>query len=310
MTTSAERRALVTTPDDREAKLPHLVVGAVSKAACPVIGCKIVEVRTGLHGPNDQVPRFANHRTPGGGTCKMSSERVARKYYVHPCRRCWALPVADTLDGVSAEGKYGPEAVRPALPRPIAGKVGRDDLCATHLREALAAIPVVHPCHGCRVLPEIPVGVELPAGADPLDHGYRPAEPRKIKGKRRCDRHLREHNERLRRGRSQARRLKTHGVSEELAATARAAQGGGCACGRPFSPKYTPRTDHDHRVARERCGHDPAHACPNCYRGDLHDACNVAIARFTSDQLRRLADYKDAGGTMVVVRARPGYTGP
>lgn len=282
----------------------HLVVGAVSKAACPVIGCKIVEVRTGPHGPDDQVPRFANHRVPGGGVCKMSSERVARKHYVHPCRRCWALPVTvESAHGLDQE-------YRPALPRPVAGRVGRDDLCASHLRERLALIPVAHPCADCRVLPELPAGVELPAGADPLDHGYRPGEPRKIKGKRRCDRHLREHNERLRRGRSQRRRLAVHGVSEELAATARAAQGGGCACGRPFRPKYTPRTDHDHRVAREQCGHDPAHACPNCYRGDLHDACNVAIARFTSGQLRRLADYKDAGGTMAVVRARPGYTGP
>lgn len=272
-----------------------------SKATCPDCG-KVL--------PISPAGYFPAHRRPTSGTCVAgpASLKARRRDYVHPCRRCWALPIAGTLGAAGLGPAPADDQVRPALPRPVAGKVGREDLCATHLREALAAIPVVHPCHDCRVLPEL--DVELPAGADPLDHGYRPGEPRKIKGKRRCDRHLREHNERLRRGRSQARRLKTHGVSEELAATAREAQGGGCACGRPFRAKYTPRTDHDHRVAREQCGHDPTHACPNCYRGDLHDACNVAIARFTSDQLRRLADYKDAGGTMVVVRARPGYTGP
>lgn len=277
-----------------------------SYAFCPGPDCG---KRLRVPPPTGDAPRFPGHRHSAGGTCPTSHAPVRAKDREHDCADCRDLPVPWPGAYDHPGHRVGVHS-RPPAPRPIKGKVGHRLLCASHLQARLAAQPVVHPCIRCRELPELPAGIELPAGADPVRHGYRPAEPRPIKGKRMCDYHLRIHNELLRVKRSSARRLKTHGVTDELSAQARAAQGGGCACGRPFRAKYTPRTDHDHRVAREQCGHDPAHACPNCYRGDLHDACNVAIGRFTVDQLRRLADYKAAGGTMAVLRAQGRVTIP
>lgn len=275
------------------------------RAICPTCG-KVLTV------PTEGSPvagLFGQHRPVGarsGPWCDSSAAKVRKRDQVHDCWRCRELPtLAERLAGPQPFSVDAP--VRPDVPRPIAGKVGHREVCATHLREHLAGVEVVHPCIDCRLLP-----VAWPGAYDEPGHRVgvhsRPPEPRPIKGKRRCDSHLREHNERLRRKRSSARRLATHGVDDDLMAQAIEAQGGGCACGNAFAPKYTPRTDHNHRVAREECDHDEKHACPHCFRGGLHDQCNVIIGRMSSDQLRRLADYKDSGGTMAIIRAR--VTGP
>lgn len=148
-----------------------------------------------------------------------------------------------------------------------------------------------HRCVRCKVLPPRPLSADLGAA------GFRPAEPRPIDrrspaGNPHCTSHWREVLEERRVTRSASRRRSTHGISDELAALVLAEQGGGCPCGKPFSRKYTPRTDHNHDVAREVCDHPENVACPRCYRGGMHDACNVAIGRFSADQLAGLAAYK------------------
>jgi hypothetical protein len=152
-----------------------------------------------------------------------------------------------------------------------------------------------HRCVRCRLLP-------LPQPGDYDQPGHRvgvhsrPPEPRPIDKRSpannpHCTSHWRDVLEERRKARSAGRRRSTHGISDELAALVLAEQGGGCACGRPFSKTYTPRTDHHHPTAREVCDHPENVACPRCYRGGLHDACNVAIGRFTAEQLENLAAY-------------------
>lgn len=267
-----------------------------SKATCP--DCRKIL-------PVSPAGYFPAHRRPTSGTCVAgpASLKVRQRDLLHDCRRCRDLP------SVPPAGERPPDQrggnfteYRPAVPRKIAGKVGRDPVCATHLAQHQATIEIVHPCIDCRELPLPDTLAGVTAEATYGSDAVRPPEPRPIKGKRRCASHLRDRNEVLRKRRSSARRLATHGVSDELSAQAREAQGGGCACGRPFSPKYTPRTDHSHQVARGECGHDPDHACPNCYRGDLHDQCNVIIGRMSPAQLRNLASYVEDGGTMARLR--------
>lgn len=83
------------------------------------------------------------HRSPLGGMCLGSGERIAPGAVIHPCGRCAMLPVQP---GASGEAITLPEALdvvqrrrefRPAAPRPIAGRAGNpvQHLCATHLAQ-------------------------------------------------------------------------------------------------------------------------------------------------------------------------------
>jgi len=153
-----------------------------------------------------------------------------------------------------------------------------------------------HRCVRCRVLPVTQPG-DYYRPHHRIGVHSRPPEPRPIDkrspaGNPHCTSHWREVQEERRRARSSARRRNTHGISDNVHQLVLAEQGGGCACGEPFSPKYTPRTDHNHQVARLACDHPENVACPRCYRGALHDSCNVLLGRFSAEQLENLAAYR------------------
>jgi hypothetical protein len=165
---------------------------------------------------------------------------------------------------------------------------------------------LIHPCKRCRTLPDAsaqPRTVEeLAAGS------WRPAEPRPLKARGYCASHLRDViAEERERGRNQ-RRAKSYGLTPERWQELVAAQGNACACGLTHSKSRGTNgsqaahaavlhTDHDHARQAECVAagrHGPETACEHCVRGALGRRCNrEIIGRFTSDQLRRLADYME-----------------
>jgi recombination endonuclease VII len=161
---------------------------------------------------------------------------------------------------------------------------------------------LIHPCKRCATLPVRHPGIDL--GAD----GFRPLEPRPVKARGYCASHLRDViAEERQRGRDQ-RRAKGYGLTPERFAELVAAQGDACACGSEHRRSRTRDSsaagaamalavDHDHDRQAEcvRLGrHGPETACEHCIRGALGRRCNQEIiGRFTSAQLRKLADYMD-----------------
>jgi hypothetical protein len=201
---------------------------------------------------------------------------------------CPVLGCGKRLRVTPPPAKGAPRSRFPGHRHPAGG------MCAG-TREVVLGAHREHPCVRCALLP-----VAKPGDYDRPGHRVgvhsRPPEPRPIDkrspaGNPHCVSHWREVLEERRRANSAGYRRRTHGISDDVAALVLAEQGGGCACGRPFARKYTPRTDHSHQVAREVCDHPENVACPRCYRGALHDACNVAIGRFSADQLEALAAY-------------------
>lgn len=154
---------------------------------------------------------------------------------------------------------------------------------------------LIHPCRRCA---ELPATVESEHG---IHQEYRPPVPRPVTGKGRlllCATHRREHTAALKDGAADRQRARRFGVTVERWRELIAAQGGGCACGLTHSQsKKRLAADHDHAREAEcvRLGRHPAgSACEHCVRGGLGDQCNrLVVGRFTSDQLRRLADYMD-----------------
>jgi hypothetical protein len=56
-------------------------------------------------------------------------------------------------------------------------------------------------------------------------------------------------------------------------------QGGVCyLCQKPGVRKFL-AVDHDHKIAREQCGHLHNQSCQNCWRGLVHGSCNTILAR-------------------------------
>jgi hypothetical protein len=155
---------------------------------------------------------------------------------------------------------------------------------------------LIHPCARC---------AELPPRPDFLRDGtiaeqYRPAIPRPVTGGtlKLCATHRREHTAALKERAADAQRTRRFGVTKAEWRQLIAAQGGGCACGLTHATsKRRLAADHDHDREAEcvRLGrHSAGQACKRCVRGGAGDQCNRTIlGRFTSDQLRRLADYMD-----------------
>ena len=162
---------------------------------------------------------------------------------------------------------------------------------------------LVHPCKRCRALPTLGELEAIRPGMG-ADLESRPDVPRPIKARGYCASHLRDViAEERQRGRDR-RREKTYGLTPERFRELVAAQGGGCACGLTHSrsrrkgvPVLALATDHDHDRQAEcvRLGrHGPETACEHCVRGAAGRRCNTEIiGRFTSAQLRNLADYMD-----------------
>lgn len=77
-------------------------------------------------------------------------------------------------------------------------------------------------------------------------------------------------------------------ISAELYWDLYAAQGGRCYVCRVASGK-TKRlaVEHDHEVAKNECGHDPAKGCPHCIRGLACGRCNRLVAFLGPDALAR-----------------------
>jgi hypothetical protein len=158
---------------------------------------------------------------------------------------------------------------------------------------------LIHPCARC---------AELPAAVEP-GHGihqeYRPPVPRPVTGGtlKLCATHRRAHTAALKEGRADRLRERRFGVTREEWEQLKAAQGGGCACGVDHrSSRIRLVGDHDHEREKEcvRLGRHEAsdakvsRACKRCVRGAAGGQCNqVVLGRFTSAQLRNLADYMD-----------------
>lgn len=159
---------------------------------------------------------------------------------------------------------------------------------------------LIHPCRRCAALPARP---EHPAFQE-LATEHRPATPRPVKARGYCASHLRDVIAEERQRERDRRRAKRYGITPVQFAELVAAQGGTCACGltharsrRKGVAVLALATDHDHARQAEcvRLGrHDDTTCCEHCVRGGLGRRCNTEIiGRFTSDQLRRLADYQD-----------------
>lgn len=158
---------------------------------------------------------------------------------------------------------------------------------------------LIHPCARCAELPE-----PWPGAYDEPGHRVgvhsRPPEPRPVTGGtlKLCATHRREHTAALKAGAADRQRTRRFGVTRDDWLQLIAAQGGGCACGLTHAKSARGlASDHDHGREAEcvRLGRHPAgQACKHCMRGALGTQCNqVVMGRFTSDQLRRLADYQD-----------------
>lgn len=109
------------------------------RAVCPA--CDVVRdlrqtsatsVRSGT-ARTRTVLTLAPHRSPIGGMCLGSGDRVARSAIVHPCADCAALPEAPgvlaDVGGTKPHGPDGPE-YRPANPRQTTGT--KPPLCFVH----------------------------------------------------------------------------------------------------------------------------------------------------------------------------------
>jgi hypothetical protein len=109
----------------------------------------------------------------------------------------------------------------------------------------------------------------------------------------RCFTHRVAESRRLRLVRSAARIRREFGIEPEVYWAIYDAQGGTCAirgCAAIGKVRLL-SVDHDHRKARDECGHDPKKGCPNCIRGLLCSGCNsLLIGRFAS-RLQAGLDY-------------------
>jgi Recombination endonuclease VII len=146
---------------------------------------------------------------------------------------------------------------------------------------------VIHPCVDCVVLPVVPAGIELPAGADPVRHGYRPLTPRAASGvPPRCATHKRAHRKALKAVQGARRREQSRGFAEADRELLWETQGRRCAiCLVPL--KVTPQLDHDHDRAAEH-DHPDDQVCRQCARGLLCKTCNLhVVGRLDVDALLR-----------------------
>jgi hypothetical protein len=199
---------------------------------------------------------------------------------------------------------------------PIAGRLLRHHsasgggMCPKGGKHRALRRELIHPCKRCAALSELPA---LPGGYEAVEHlpgdgqleQYRPATPRPVTGGtlKLCATHRREHTAALKEGRADRLRERRFGVTREEWKQLKAAQGGGCACGVDHrSSRIRLVGDHDHEREKEcvRLGRHEAsdakvsRACKRCMRGAAGGQCNqVIIGRFTSAQLRNLADYMD-----------------
>lgn len=86
--------------------------------------------------------------------------------------------------------------------------------------------------------------------------------------------------------------LRGYGITQEQYWALYEAQGGFCAiCGWATGKAKRLAVDHDHRIAREVCGHDPKQGCPRCIRGLVCSPCNVMIGRYGVEALVRAINY-------------------
>jgi len=110
--------------------------------------------------------------------------------------------------------------------------------------------------------------------------------------KPRCATHTRTARKRARLN-AHARTVETaYGITGEQYWALYGAQGGKCAICRIATGK-TKRlaVDHDHRVARDTCGHDPRQGCPRCIRGLACGRCNQFIGQWNAEVLVRALEY-------------------
>ena len=144
----------------------------------------------------------------------------------------------------------------------------------------MVRVPDKHPCVDCAKLP--------PDSRPPKP---RPAHLFGRKRLRRCTT-----CERAVRRLAKVSRRVTHvsskfGISREDQIALWAYQGERCVCGR--KPTRAPDADHDHKLAREH-DHPDDQACPECFRMFACRSCNTyLIGRYTSAQLRAVADAID-----------------
>jgi hypothetical protein len=165
---------------------------------------------------------------------------------------------------------------------------------------------LIHPCKRCQALPLLSE-VEHNEFGTPAA-ARRPPTPRPVKARGYCASHLRDVEQEERERARDQRRAKHYGLTPERFAELVAAQGDACACGLTHARSRTRDSsaagaamalavDHDHDRQAEcvRLGrHRPETACEHCVRGALGRRCNTEIiGRFTSAQLRNLADYMD-----------------
>jgi hypothetical protein len=158
---------------------------------------------------------------------------------------------------------------------------------------------LIHPCARCAELPTLGEVERDRPGLGPATE-IRPEVPRPVTGGtlKLCATHRREHTAARKAVKADGQRKHRFGVTKDDWLQLIAAQGGGCACGLTHAKSRRGlAADHDHDREAEcvRLGrHSAGQACKRCVRGGAGDQCNRTIlGRFTSDQLRRLADYMD-----------------
>lgn len=196
---------------------------------------------------------------------------------------------------------------------PIAGKLMRHHqpgggMCPWGGKHKARKRELVHPCAWCA---ELPLADAQPRTVEELAAGtWRPPEPRPATGGtlKLCATHRREHQRALKAGARDRYRTKQYGLTPERWRQLVAAQGGACACGLTHSKSRGTNgsqakdaavlaVDHSHARQAECVAagrHGPETACEHCVRGALGRQCNqVILGRFTSAQLRALADYQD-----------------
>lgn len=155
---------------------------------------------------------------------------------------------------------------------------------------------LIHPCARCAELPTDPG----PFVGTTEERETRPAVPRPVTGGtlKLCATHRRAHTAALKERAADAQRGRRFGVTKDDWLQLIAAQGGGCACGLTHATskrRLAAEHDHDREAECVRLGRHPAgKACRRCVRGAAGGQCNrEIIGRFTSAQLRNLADYMD-----------------
>lgn len=178
--------------------------------------------------------------------------------------------------------------------------------CSIGRGDRVRKADLIHPCKRCAALEPIPTGGA--SEPDAIGTKYRPPAPRPVKARGYCASHLRDVVAQERERDRDKRRAKHYGLTPARFRQLVDAQGGGCACGLTHSRSRSTSgsqaagaavlaVDHDHARQAEcvRLGrHGPETACGHCVRGAAGRRCNREIlGRFSSAQLRNLADYQD-----------------